>query len=86
LCEHVVVVDRGRTLFAGSVPELVGTAQGAVWLDDARDPGALVAWRLGNGTFHHIGAAPAGATLVPPTLEDAYLLLLGDRARTAVPA
>jgi ABC-2 type transport system ATP-binding protein len=86
LCEHVVVVDRGRTLFAGSVPELVGAAAGAVWIDDVRDPGALVAWRLGNGTFHHVGAAPAGATLVPPTLEDAYLLLLGDRARTAVPA
>jgi ABC-2 type transport system ATP-binding protein len=86
LCEHVVVVDRGRALFAGSVPDLVTTADGAVWRDDHRDPTALVAWRLGTGEFHHIGAAPAGATLVPPTLEDAYLLLLGDRARTAVPA
>ena len=86
LCEHVVVVDRGRALFAGSVPQLVGSAEGAVWRDDRRDPAALLAWRLGTGEFHHIGAAPAGATLVPPTLEDAYLLLLGDRARTAVPA
>ena len=86
LCEHVVVVDRGRTLFAGSVPELVDAAQGCVWIDERRDPSALIAWRLGNGTFHHIGAAPAGATTVAPTLEDAYLLLLGDRAKAAVPA
>lgn len=41
---------------------------------------------LGNGEYHHVGAAPDGATLAPPTLEDAYLLLLGERARTAVPA
>ncbi len=86
LCEHVVVVDRGRTLFAGTVPQLVGAAEGHVWLDDRRDPSALLAWRLGTGEFHHIGAAPPGAGLVPPTLEDAYLLLLGDRAREAVPA
>jgi ABC-2 type transport system ATP-binding protein len=86
LCEHVVVVDRGRTLFAGAVPELVRAADGHVWLDDTRDPAALLAWRLGSGAFHHIGTAPPGATLVPPTLEDAYLLLLGDRARAAVAA
>ena len=86
LCEHVVVVDRGRSLFAGSVPDLVRTAEGCVWLDDRRDPAALVAWRLGSGAFHHVGAAPAGAQLLTPTLEDAYLLLLGDRARTAAAA
>ena len=86
LCEHVVVVDRGRTLFAGTVPQLVGAAEGSVWRDDRRDPSALLAWRLGSGEFHHIGTAPTGASLVPPTLEDAYLLLLGERAREAVPA
>ena len=86
LCEHVVVVDRGRALFAGSVPELVATADGCVWVDDARDPRAQVAWRLGTGEVHHVGEAPSGATLVRPTLEDAYLLLLGDRARTGVAA
>ena len=86
LCEHVVVVDRGRALFSGSVPELVRTAEGAVWRSDARDSTALLAWRLGTGEFHHIGTPPSGATLVPPTLEDAYLLLLGDRAAATVPA
>jgi hypothetical protein len=28
----------------------------------------------------HIGDAPAGAELVEPTIEDAYLLLVGDQA------
>jgi len=86
LCEHVVVVDRGRTLFAGSVPSLVARAEGCVWVDDTRDRSALAAWRLGSGAYHHVGAAPTGATLVTPSLEDAYLLLLGDRASEAVAA
>ena len=86
LCEQVVVVDRGRTLFSGTVPELVERAEGCVWVDDVRDPRALAAWRLGTGVFHHVGDAPAGATLVRPSLEDAYLLLLGDRASAAVAA
>jgi ABC-2 type transport system ATP-binding protein len=86
LCEHVVVVDQGRALFSGPVPQLIEAAEGSVWRDDRRDPSALVAWRLGTGEFHHVGVAPSGATLVPPTLEDAYLLLLGERAKAAVPA
>ena len=86
LCEQVVVVDRGRTLFAGTVPSLVARAEGCVWVDDVRDPRAAAAWRLGTGAYHHVGEAPAGATLVPPSLEDAYLLLLGERAQSAVPA
>jgi ABC-2 type transport system ATP-binding protein len=86
LCEQVVVVDRGRALFAGTVAELVASAAGAVWLDDARDPSALASWRLGSGAYHHVGVAPPGAQVVEPSLEDAYLLLLGDRARTEVPA
>ena len=86
LCEQVVVVDRGRTLFAGTVPALVARAEGCVWVDDVRDPRAQAAWRLGGGAYHHVGDAPPGATLVPPSLEDAYLLLLGERAGTAVAA
>ncbi len=79
LCSHVVVVDAGRTLFTGSVPELLRLAAGRVWVDDVRDSTALAGWRLGNGLFHHVGDPPAGATLVDATLEDAYLLLLGRR-------
>jgi hypothetical protein len=42
----------------------------------------------GHGRVPHIGVPPTGAILVAPTLEDAYLLLLGDRARAreGVPA
>jgi ABC-2 type transport system ATP-binding protein len=85
LCSSVVVVDRGRTLFSGTVPELVALAGGRVWVDDLRDPCALAAWRLGSGLFHHVGDPPPGAELVDATLEDAYLLLLGSRA-AEVPA
>ena len=79
LCSRVVVVDRGRALFSGTVPELVAVADGRVWVDDARDPRALAGWKLGSGLFHHVGDAPSGAQLVDATLEDAYLLLLGGR-------
>jgi ABC-2 type transport system ATP-binding protein len=51
-----------------------------VWVADARSPGAQVAWRNGNGRYRNIGDAPGGAEVVEPTIEDAYLLLLGDRA------
>ncbi len=81
LCEQVVVVDHGRVLFSGTVRELVGTAVGRTWTSDERDAAASVSWRLGTGRFHHVGAAPMGVELVDPTLEDAYLLMLGDRAR-----
>ena len=88
LCEQVVVVDRGRTLFSGAVSELVGSAAGRCWTAQERDAGALVSWRLGTGRFHHVGTPPPGAELVEPSLEDAYLLLLGPGAAVAsqVPA
>jgi ABC-2 type transport system ATP-binding protein len=79
LCSSVVVVDRGRTLFTGTVAELVAVAADRVWVDEVRDPAALAAWRLGSGLFHHVGDPPGGAQLVDATLEDGYLLLLGGR-------
>ena len=39
---------------------------------------ALAAWRTGDGTYRNVGDPPAGAELIPPTLEDAYLLLMGE--------
>lgn len=86
VCSHVVVVDGGRTLFAGSVPELVRTAEGRVWLDDDRDPRAVASWRLASGEHHQVGDPPAGAHLADPTIEDAYLLLLGPRRAQGVAA
>jgi len=55
-----------------------------VWRGPRRDEGAVVAWRTADGDQRQMGAPPAGADLIEPTLEDAYLLLLEDRA--CVPA
>jgi ABC-2 type transport system ATP-binding protein len=87
LCDRVVVLDRGRVRFDGPVVDLVATATGHVWLADAPHPAARASWRTGTGRHRNVGdAAPPGADLAEPTLEDAYLLLLGDRVRTAAAA
>jgi ABC-2 type transport system ATP-binding protein len=87
LCDRVVVLDRGRVRFDGPVVDLVATATGRVWLASAPDPAARASWRTGTGRHRNVGeAAPPGADLAEPTLEDAYLLLLGDGARTAAAA
>jgi len=80
LCDRVVVLDRGSVRFDGAVLDLVATAAGRVWLADAPDPAARASWRTGTGRHRNVGeAAPPGAQPAEPTLEDAYLLLLGDR-------
>ena len=84
LCERVIVVDGGQVRWDGTVRDLVATAQGRVWLADAPTPGAQSSWRTGTGRHRNVGAAaPPDAELVEPTVEDAYLLLLGDRAAAA---
>jgi ABC-2 type transport system ATP-binding protein len=83
LCDRVVVLDQGRVRFDGAVIDLVATAAGRVWLADAPDPAARASWRTGTGRHRNVGeTAPPGAEPTEPTLEDAYLLLLGDRALT----
>ena len=82
LCPHVVVVDDGRTVFDGTPSALTGTADGRVWMAAGSDPVARLAWRTADGDVRNIGdVAPAGARTVAPTLEDAYLLLVGEVAR-----
>jgi ABC-2 type transport system ATP-binding protein len=86
LCERVIVVNRGRVCWDGTVRDLVATAQGRVWLADAPTPGAQSSWRTGTGRHRNVGtAAPPDAELVDPTVEDAYLLLLAGSARTGAP-
>jgi len=80
VCQRVVVLHHGRSLFAGTPAALIEQAAGRVWLDAERSPTAQLAWRNGDGLVRNIGGAPAGAELAAPTLEDAYLLLVGDRA------
>ena len=87
LCRHVVVVDGGRTVFDGTPSALTATADGRVWLSDERSPAARLAWRTSTGEVRNIGdSAPAGAAVVRPTLEDAYLLLVGEQASTEAAA
>ena len=80
LCREVIVVDGGRLLFRGSPAELAAAAQGRVWRSDAREQGATLAWVAGDGSTRQIGDPPPGADLVEPTVEDAYLLLVGSKA------
>jgi ABC-2 type transport system ATP-binding protein len=80
LCRDVIVVNEGRVLFRGSPAELAASARGRVWRSDAREPGAELAWVAGDGTTRMIGDPPPGADLVEPTVEDAYLVLVGATA------
>src|SRR5690349_2169640 len=76
LCERVVVLDRGRVRYDGSVIDLTGQAAGRVWLADEPDPAAKVSWRTGTGRYRNVAAqARDGVEHVEPSLEDAYLLL-----------
>jgi ABC-2 type transport system ATP-binding protein len=84
LCGHVVVIDKGRVRFAGTPAGLAALADGRVWTSNGREPAALASWRTGTGAYRHIGEPPAGAQLLPPTIEDGYLTLVdapagGDR-------
>jgi ABC-2 type transport system ATP-binding protein len=80
LCSRVVVLLGGDVRFAGTPAGLAGLATGRVWLSDTRDPAAQLAWVTGDGEVRHIGAPPAGATLVVPSVEDGYLTLVGSVA------
>jgi ABC-2 type transport system ATP-binding protein len=78
ICQRVVVLHEGRSRFAGTPADLVEHAAGRVWLDRTRGAGAQLAWRTGDGLMRNVGDPPSGAELTAPTLEDAYLLLLGQ--------
>ncbi|MFF4016736.1 ABC transporter ATP-binding protein [Streptomyces sp. NPDC001843] len=83
LCRRVVVLDHGTVKFDGEPSALAGVATGRVWNGAERDPRALAGWRTGAGSVRNIGTPPPGATLVEPTLEDGYLLLLDATQKDA---
>jgi ABC-2 type transport system ATP-binding protein len=86
LCERVIVLACGQVRFDGSVLALVATAAGQVWLSDTDVTDAPVSWRTGTGRYRIVGgAAPPDAEAAEPTLEDAYLLMLGPHARSPIP-
>jgi ABC-2 type transport system ATP-binding protein len=80
LCPRVIVMNHGRALFSGTPQELAGVARGAVWYSDERSEDARLSWRTGEGRYRNIGSAPSAADLIEPSVEDGYLMLLGDEA------
>ena len=80
LCPTVIVMNHGTSLFAGTPKELAEVARGSVWLSGERAPEARLSYRTGEGRYRNIGPAPTGADFVDPTVEDGYLMLLGDEA------
>ena len=78
LCERVLVLAAGEVRFDGTPDALAGTADGRVWVGADRDDGARLSWRMGDGRYRHIGDPPLGAPTEPATIDDAYLLMVGD--------
>jgi ABC-2 type transport system ATP-binding protein len=76
----VLVLDEGRIRFTGSPAQLRAEARGRVWVGELHDPGALMSWRLPDGRYRSLGSPPPDAMVAEPTIEDAYLLLVGRRA------
>jgi ABC-2 type transport system ATP-binding protein len=80
LCERVIVLAEGRVRFEGPVSDFVATAAGSVWLAAREVPGARLSWRTGTGRVRSIGGRPGpDAEAAEPSVEDAYLLMLGHR-------
>jgi ABC-2 type transport system ATP-binding protein len=77
LCERVVVLHGGVIRFDGTPEALAETARGHVWIASERDPAARLSWRAGDGRYRHIGDPPGSATIIEPSLDDAYLLMVG---------
>jgi ABC-2 type transport system ATP-binding protein len=83
LCDRVIVLDVGSIRFDGTVPELVATAAGEVWVGPDSTIGALTSWRTGTGAVRSVGGVPgAGCVPAEPAVEDAYLLMRGAAVET----
>ncbi len=79
LCERVVVLNHGLIVFDGTPMELAGSAAGRVWMVAERPSGGLY-WRTADGRFRILGDRTTGADAVEPSVEDGYLLQLGQLA------
>jgi len=78
VCDQVLVLDHGRVAFSGDVPSFIDTARGRVWIDDAPVPNAIATWRDPNRRVRSVGGdPPPTARPADPSVEDAYLLLVG---------
>ncbi len=74
ISRSVIVMKDGKILFEGSPSELVGVAEGRVWLMD-HSPDGSISWPTPDGRYRVLDAGGAG-DVVAPTLEDGYLTLM----------
>ena len=84
LCERVVVLRGGRSIFDGTPRGLAELADGQVWLSADPPAGRPVYWRTADGDYRALGAQPPGGVAVRPSIEDGYLMLLGPEIAEAV--
>ncbi len=75
-CDTVVVLDGGRVRFVGTPVRLAALAEGRAWRQSARPGDARASWLQADGSYRCLGQPPGGASLVTPTVEDGYLLLV----------
>jgi ABC-2 type transport system ATP-binding protein len=80
ICDRVAVIDQGSILFEGTPAGLAETARGKVWSSAQPVPDARLSWRTATGRYRVIADHLEDAEAVDPTIEDAYLLLVGERA------
>jgi ABC-2 type transport system ATP-binding protein len=73
--DKVLVLLEGRLAYVGSPDSLARTADGRTWVQDHEPVGVRASWRQADGRYRCLGHPPPAAELVPPTLEDGYLLL-----------
>lgn len=84
LCERVVVLRAGRSVFDGTPRALAELAEGRTWLSAEPPAPPAAFWRNADGEYRTLGARPAGGTAIRPSIEDGYLTLLGPEAAGAL--
>ncbi|MDJ0767769.1 MAG: ATP-binding cassette domain-containing protein [Ilumatobacter sp.] len=76
MCDRVVVLDEGAIRFDGTPAQLAARADGCTWVQDGFPPPDIRAsWKQADGRLRCLGSPPPGVELVPPRLEDGYLLV-----------
>jgi ABC-2 type transport system ATP-binding protein len=80
LCSRVIVLGEGAVLLDDTPRALADRATGRVW--ESTDPvaGVLASWTTGEGRYRNIGYPPPDAGLLPPALDDGYLVLISSGA------
>ena len=79
LCQQVAVMREGRVWFTGTPADLTAVAEGRVWESETPDATATRSWMTAAGHYRHVGQPRTGASLVPATLDDGYLLVAAGR-------